>query len=99
MRAFQKPSEIEGRAQLTDKQKRAQLDRKFNEQIGLCWYCAEIMNRLSGDMRQATRDHVKPQPRSCSKDDSDSNIVICCWRCNTEKGSQRGWAKNCNVRA
>lgn len=98
MRAFPKPSEIEQRVTLSKAEQRAQLDRKFQEQRGLCFYCDERMNRIAGSMKCATRDHIEPQARSCSKDDSEENIVACCWQCNFEKGSQRGWTQHCNRR-
>jgi hypothetical protein len=98
MRAFPKPSEIEQRVTLTPKQEREQLRRKIEEQRWLCWYCDEQMNVLVGHMKMATRDHITPQPRSCSKDSSDRNVVACCWACNYAKGSQRGWTQHCNRR-
>jgi len=84
-----KPKEREGKIQFTTKQKRDQLQRKFLEQHGRCYYCGGWMTRIAGDMRCATRDHLLPQPAGCTKDDSDSNVVVACWRCNYVKGSKR----------
>lgn len=89
MRAFPKPSEIEKRVQLSKVGQREQLNRKFVEQDGLCAICGCRMNRIYGDMRCATRDHITPQPAGCKKDDSENNIQIVCWKCNYEKGSRR----------
>jgi 5-methylcytosine-specific restriction endonuclease McrA len=89
--AFPKPVEIEHRVTLNARQKKEQLDRKCAEQEDLCFYCGIYMTRLPFHLRTATRDHVKPQPRGCSKQDHDSNIVACCMRCNSEKGSRRDY--------
>ena len=99
MRAFPKPSEIEKRVKLTTREKTAQLDRKVREQHNRCFYCEEPMTRSPFHLNTATRDHVTPRGMGGgSLDDSDSNIVAACAKCNGEKGSQRGWTKNCNKR-
>lgn len=84
-----KPYQIEGRTQLTKARQKAQLERKIIEQDGRCYYCGGVMNRIPGDMRCATRDHLKPQPMGCAKDDRDENIVASCWADNYKKGSKR----------
>lgn len=84
-----KPWQREGRVRLTKREQKAQLDRKIQEQHGRCHYCNRPMNRIPGDMRCATRDHVIPQPAGCFKDDRDFNIVAACFACNSAKGSRR----------
>ena len=87
---FAKPKELEGRTLvLSEKQKREQLERKCHAQRGQCYWCGIAMTRDFGHLRTATRDHLKPQPMGCAKDERDSNIVAACWYCNYQKGSRR----------
>jgi hypothetical protein len=87
--AFQKPKDQEGKVTLSKRKCREQLERKIREQRNLCHYCVRPMNRIPGNLRCATRDHVTPQPAGCAKDDRDENIVAACFECNMNKGSQR----------
>jgi len=91
---IRKPRDSEGRKKLSASDARKQLDRKCAEQGNCCHYCNAPLTREPGQPNTAVREHAKPQPAGCSKDDSDDNIVAACWACNGEKGSKRGWKKS-----
>jgi 5-methylcytosine-specific restriction endonuclease McrA len=86
-----KPKEQEGRVELTQEEKRAQLLRKVKEQKYRCNYCGRRLTLELGYFSTAVREHIKPGKIGGCKDDSDSNICAACVVCNGEKGSQRNW--------
>ena len=86
---FPKPWQKEGRVTLTAKAKREQLDRKCEEQQGLCFYCGCRMTREPDFFNTAEREHKVPGKMGGCKDDSEENIVAACHRCNSLKGSRR----------
>lgn len=86
---FPKPIQAEGRVKLSPKQCREQLQRKIKEQHDLCARCHSPMYGSPGTLMSPTRDHIRPQPAGCRKDDSDDNIQAVHWICNFEKGSKR----------
>src|SRR5271166_2379289 len=72
---IRKPRDSEGRKKLSASDARKQLDRKCAEQGNCCHYCNAPLTREPGQPNTAVREHAKPQPAGCSKDDSDDNIV------------------------
>lgn len=52
-----------------------------------CPYCGVTMNRDRGwnSSQEPSRDHRVPRSRGGS--DAPENIIVCCRRCNEEKGS------------
>lgn len=49
----------------------------------ICYYCNDHLNR-----RETTLDHKIPRSRRPDLRYELDNIVPCCWRCNTLKGSK-----------
>ena len=75
----------------TTARKRRIKQRLFDAQRGLCFYCRVEM-RMDGPSpttgrigpREATFDHIKPKAMGGTS--ALSNLVLCCCRCNNERG-------------
>ena len=50
-----------------------------SDEDNYCYYCNEILTK-----KTASRDHLLPR---CKGGKTKDNIVLCCKRCNSEKGS------------
>lgn len=57
----------------------------FNEQSGLCCYCAQPMTLKLGKRHTATIEHIVP--RSKGGPNMVFNYAAACFSCNTEKGN------------
>jgi len=86
--AFPKPKDLEGKVTLAARKARSQLDLKIIEQNNKCAICGGEMD-ASSEYYMPTRDHIKPEPAGCAKDDRDENIRAAHWICNYRKGSKR----------
>jgi len=90
VRAFPKPSEIEGKITLSPAKRRKLLDELCEKQKMKCCTCPAIMTREPGRMNTAELGHKNPQPMGCKKRDNLDNILGAqCHRCNFERGSKR----------
>lgn len=90
LRAFQKPSEIEGIVTLTPKQKAVKRRCLFDLQCGVCACgCGRPMSWSVGQMDSATLEHITPRPAGCKKQDADFNLQCFRFDCNSNKGSRR----------
>jgi 5-methylcytosine-specific restriction endonuclease McrA len=54
--------------------------RQFGRQAGLCYYCDKSLVGVKTDI-----EHVIP--RSKGGTNKKNNLVLACWRCNKQKGS------------
>lgn len=74
------------RYKLSPAEMRKVLDRKIQEQQGICGICENPME----DYREVVPDHILPKGLGGSRcDDRDSNIQAAHMVCNQQKGSQR----------
>lgn len=53
------------------------------EEPYICYLCGDHLKRS-----EITLDHIIPRSRRPDLRFEDSNIAVCCWRCNKRKGSQ-----------
>lgn len=90
MRAFPKPSEIEGKITLSSEDRKRLKLNLFVKQKGRCCTCGEHMTVEGGYPNTATLGHDKPEPMGAKKRDNPENILgVQCWACNYKRGSKR----------
>lgn len=91
LRAFPKPSEIEGRQTLSAEKKRRLRFKLFHDQKGYCGCgCGQRMSIESDRLDTATLEHFSPNKMGCKKDDGPKNVFsVWRWDCNFKKGSKR----------
>lgn len=91
MRAFPKPSEIEGKVTLSPEDRKQLKLGFFVRQKGRCCTCGERMTLEFGYPNTATLGHKNPEPMGAAKRDNPDNILGAqCFKCNFERGSKRG---------
>ncbi len=54
--------------------------RKLKEQHYRCFYCGDLLNK------NIEIDHINPF--SISRDGTNNNLCLCCYRCNREKSDK-----------
>jgi 5-methylcytosine-specific restriction endonuclease McrA len=66
-------------------ERKGPINHLFNEQSGLCCYCAQPMTLRLGKRHTATVEHIVP--RSKGGANHISNYSCACFACNTERGN------------